>query len=200
MSDDQTNGVTAPDGYIPLDRFKAVNDRMKAAETKALQLEQFQATAQAHAQEIERLKADLAKENSLRTRQTTLIDQGITGAEERKLAQYVYEQQDATERPAFNEWLTSQRAEPAGLMRHVWSTPQAAASTPAPTPTPEAQAVATPEAPTTPQAPTLPQVNPNAGAVAPRAPQGGITADYIKNLTPEQYAAQRDQIFSSFKR
>lgn len=197
---EENNGATAPDGYIPLDRFKAVNDRMKAAETKALQLEQAQATAQAHAQEIERLKADLAKENSLRTRQTTLIDAGVTGAEERKLAQYVYEQQDATERPAFNEWLTSQRADPQGLMRHVW---QQAPQAPQAAPTPQTTQAA-PEAPPAPQAapeiPQVPQVNSNAGAVAPRAPQGGITAEYIKNLTPEQYAAQRDQIFSSFKR
>ena len=196
MSDEQEN--SAPAGFIPIERFKQINQARKAAEARVAELETIASASEGYRSEIETLRADLGSARSSRDMTEALVEAGVYGRDERKLARYCYEQLDAESRPAFGDYLSSQKETPSGLMKNVWTPAEIARATPA-SPSasisngaPDVNRSQEPQK--APERSSAPAVDVNRGVAPPRPPQGSITADYIKNIDSDTYKQQRDEI------
>jgi hypothetical protein len=187
------NQTETPSGFIPIDRFKQVNQAKKAAEARVSELESIASAAEGYRAEINTLRSALEKESSSRSMTEALVDAGVYDRERRKLARYCYEQLEG-EKPSFGDYLTSQREAPKGLMSNVWTAPASAETQTEPPTTSAEPPVVSQETREAPLTPSAPRVDPNRGVAPPRPPQGAITADYISSIDSETYAAQRDEI------
>ncbi len=192
---DETTTTEAPSGFIPIDRFKQVNQAKKAAEARVAELETLASAAEGYRAEVNNLRGALERETASRSMTETLVDSGVYDGERRKLARYCYEQLEGESRPSFGDYLSSQREAPQGLMKNVWSR-EAVSSSSAPVEAQEApvESSAPVEAQEAPVTTSAPRVDPNRGVAPPRPPQGAITAEYIKNIDPETYKSQREEI------
>jgi predicted transcriptional regulator len=188
---------------VPYSRFAEVNEKLKAAEKRAQELEARGARNHKIAQQHASLKESVTAMEAKHKQEVALIRAGIADAEDGELIRQQYERTAGTgkDRPDFGEWLTGKLADPPRWLKGML--PEAASvrkdagtDSPSEAGEPAGGSSVTPE----PTVMRSPAINPNAGAkpAGTSAKPQFATSD-IRGMDLETYRAQRAEILKAAK-
>ena len=173
-----------PSNAIPYERFQAVNEQRKEAQTEIAQLRQQLQDVQKQAgaadalfTQLEAVNKTLATERQTWDQERSLMSAGLLDKEARDLAVWSYNRIEGDDKPALNEWLDGMKSDPEKVPAYL--SPYLGGAKESKT-----------------SAPTMPDTN--RGAVPSSIEQGGYGQGTIKAMTPEQYKEHRDKIMSRY--
>ena len=129
---------------VPYDRFKTVNDQLKAATAELEQLRASAGQAEALAQRVASLEADLARTSAEAAQTVSLARIGVTDADDADYLRYRYDRIPEGERPTFDAWVAAGAEAREGIWARVLPSTPAAATPSTPAAAPEATAAAAP--------------------------------------------------------
>ena len=186
---------------VPYDRFKTVNDQLKAAQSELEQLRASAGQAEALAQRVASLEADLARTSTEAAQTVSLARIGVTDADDADYLRYRYDRIPEGERPTFDAWVAAGAESRDGIWSRVLPSSPAPSTPAAPTPEPAAAAApASPAAPEPAAAPATPPPSDRAGD----APVNGAQPAAWGNQTiaakagdVNWYRQHREQILNS---
>lgn len=201
---DETDESTPAPRTVPYSRFAEVNEKLKAAEKRAQELEARGARNHKIAQQHATLKESVAAMELKHKQEVALIRAGIADAEDGELIRQQYERTAGTgkERPEFADWLSGKLADPPRWLKGML--PEAPASVRKDAETDTATEAGEPaEGASVTPAPTVqrsPALNPNAGArPAGTAAKPQFATSDIRGMDLETYRAQRSEILKAAK-
>jgi cell division septation protein DedD len=133
---------------VPYDRFKTVNDQLKAATAELEQLRASAGQAEALAQRVASLEADLARTSAEAAQTVSLARIGVTDADDADYLRYRYDRIPEGERPTFDAWVAAGAEARDGIWARVLPSTPAAPAPSTPAAAPEATAAPAPSTPT----------------------------------------------------
>lgn len=203
------------DDMVPRSRLNEEIARRKELEADHSALKATLTTFEAKAAEAETLRAQLAKVTAEHDTFRVGVEAGITDPEGLSLARWFYDKvqpAEGEERPSFADYMGKLKSDPTARPKGLTSyfadttpatpaTPAAAAAPQAAPATPATNAPAKPAAPAPAPAPRStaplpPTASGAAPAPAPSPSAAGWTRENIAALTPDQFKANRDLLYT----
>ena len=135
---------------VPYDRFKTVNDQLKAATAELEQLRASAGQAEALSQRVASLEADLARTTTEAAQTVSLARIGVTDADDADYLRYRYDRIPEGERPTFDAWVAAGAESRDGIWSRVLPSSPAPSTTANPPPSacrPPSQSTAPPSTP-----------------------------------------------------